>query len=222
MPSDGAGKHEWETYVMQLSRYTAVKEEHATMCEHEIVVLWSDYFKPEHVEKYPHLHDIVWTATVARSRNPRASVAGSSQCGCGTARPFTRTAARARSSGVAEREALHIGRARERFDGLTKAEAREVHPRRVRLAESKSAGFPEVPDGLAPEAQPISLVPTMSAATASVLAITSPVSTVSPPRGPVPIIAGCPTMTASPIANSRAMAAMNECTSSKKACSCRC
>jgi nickel superoxide dismutase len=48
---------------MQLSRYTAVKEEHAKMCEHEIVVLWSDYFKPEHVEKYPHLHDIVWKAT---------------------------------------------------------------------------------------------------------------------------------------------------------------
>jgi nickel superoxide dismutase len=63
MPSVGAGKHEWETYVMQLSRYTAVKEEHAKRCEHEIVVLWSDYFKPEHVEKYPHLHDIVWKAT---------------------------------------------------------------------------------------------------------------------------------------------------------------
>jgi nickel superoxide dismutase len=63
MPSVSAGKHEWETYVMQLSRYTAVKEAHATMCEHEIVVLWSDYFKPEHVEQHPHLHEIVWNAT---------------------------------------------------------------------------------------------------------------------------------------------------------------
>ena len=63
MPSVGAGKHEWGTYVMQLSRYTAVKEEHAKMCEHEIVVLWSDYFKPKHVEEHPHLHEIVWNAT---------------------------------------------------------------------------------------------------------------------------------------------------------------
>jgi nickel superoxide dismutase len=28
-------------------------------------VLWTDYFKPEHLEAYPNLHDIFWKATKA-------------------------------------------------------------------------------------------------------------------------------------------------------------
>ncbi|MDQ3811795.1 MAG: superoxide dismutase, Ni [Chloroflexota bacterium] len=62
-PENGASKQEWDTYAMQLSRYTAVKEEHAKMCEHEIIVLWTDYFKPEHLQKHGNLHDVVWKAT---------------------------------------------------------------------------------------------------------------------------------------------------------------
>ncbi len=42
------------------SRYVAVKEEHAQHVKDEISLLWSDYFKPEHVEKYPDLHEKVW------------------------------------------------------------------------------------------------------------------------------------------------------------------
>ena len=61
-PSAG-NKQEWDNYGMQLARYTAVKEEHAKMCEHEIIVLWTDYFKPEHLEKHPNLHDVVWKTT---------------------------------------------------------------------------------------------------------------------------------------------------------------
>ncbi|MDP8923342.1 MAG: superoxide dismutase, Ni [Chloroflexota bacterium] len=45
------------------ARHIAVKEEHAKIAEHEIIVLWTDYFKPEHLEKFPNLHDIVWKAT---------------------------------------------------------------------------------------------------------------------------------------------------------------
>ena len=41
-------------------RYVTVKEHHAELCKHEIRILWGDYFKPEHVEKYPELHDLVW------------------------------------------------------------------------------------------------------------------------------------------------------------------
>jgi nickel superoxide dismutase len=48
---------------MQMARYTLVKEEHARMCEHEIIVLWTDYFKPEHVDSHSKLHDLVWTTT---------------------------------------------------------------------------------------------------------------------------------------------------------------
>jgi nickel superoxide dismutase len=59
-PGEGAGKEEWDTYTMQISRYSAVKEEHAKLAEHEIVILWTDYFKAEHLEKHPNLHDVVW------------------------------------------------------------------------------------------------------------------------------------------------------------------
>ena len=63
MPGQGTSKEEWDTYMMQISRYTAVKEEHAKMCEHEIIVLWTDYFKPEHLQKHADLHEVVWKAT---------------------------------------------------------------------------------------------------------------------------------------------------------------
>ena len=41
-----------------LSRYIAVKEEHAELCKHEIRVIWGDFIKPPHFEKYPQLHDL--------------------------------------------------------------------------------------------------------------------------------------------------------------------
>jgi nickel superoxide dismutase len=77
-PDAGASKDEWDTYTMQVSRYTAVKEEHAKMAEHEIVVLWTDYFKPEHLQKHPDLHEVVWnacklTSTVKQQINMQAA-----------------------------------------------------------------------------------------------------------------------------------------------------
>jgi nickel superoxide dismutase len=77
-PGDGASKEEWDIYTMQISRYTAVKEEHAKIVEHEIVILWTDYFRPEHLEKHPNLHDVVWktaklTSTVKQQINMDAA-----------------------------------------------------------------------------------------------------------------------------------------------------
>ena len=46
--------------IHKLTRYTAVKEQHAEMCKNEIRILWGDYFKPEHVKEYPELHELVW------------------------------------------------------------------------------------------------------------------------------------------------------------------
>ena len=46
--------------IHKLSRYTAVKEQHAELCKHEIRILWGDYFKLEHIEKYPKLHELVF------------------------------------------------------------------------------------------------------------------------------------------------------------------
>lgn len=38
------------------------KEKHAQKVKKEIYILWSDYFKPEHLEKYPDLHEKLWKA----------------------------------------------------------------------------------------------------------------------------------------------------------------
>ena len=45
-----------------LIRYVAAKEEHATKAKDDILIIWTDYFKPEHLEKYPNLHELVWNA----------------------------------------------------------------------------------------------------------------------------------------------------------------
>ena len=45
-----------------LNRFIAAKEKHAELVKHEIDILWHDYFKPEHLEKYPDLHSKIWNA----------------------------------------------------------------------------------------------------------------------------------------------------------------
>lgn len=44
-------------------RCVMIKEEHAQACKDQLYLLWSDYFKPEHVEKFPNLHEQFWMAT---------------------------------------------------------------------------------------------------------------------------------------------------------------
>jgi nickel superoxide dismutase len=50
-------------------RSVAVKEEHAQICKKELLILWTDYFKPEHLEKYPKLHETFWKAAKLCSKN---------------------------------------------------------------------------------------------------------------------------------------------------------
>ena len=38
-------------------------EQRAELVKHHLWVLWTDYFKPPHLEKYPDLHDKFWQAT---------------------------------------------------------------------------------------------------------------------------------------------------------------
>lgn len=45
-------------YDNSMSRYVAVKEEHAEKAKHEIRVIWGDYIKAQHVEKFPELHNL--------------------------------------------------------------------------------------------------------------------------------------------------------------------
>jgi nickel superoxide dismutase len=45
------------------TRALIIKEERAELVKRHLWVLWTDYFKPEHLEKFPNLHDLFWQAT---------------------------------------------------------------------------------------------------------------------------------------------------------------
>ena len=45
------------------------KEEHARKCKEEILILWTDYFKPEHLGKFPDLHEKFWKTAKLCSEN---------------------------------------------------------------------------------------------------------------------------------------------------------
>ncbi len=47
------------------TRCILIKEERADLVKHHLWVLWTDYFKPEHLDKVPNLHDLFWRATKA-------------------------------------------------------------------------------------------------------------------------------------------------------------
>jgi nickel superoxide dismutase len=44
-------------------RAVQIKEERADLVKQHLWVLWTDYFKPDHLEKYPNLHELFWNAT---------------------------------------------------------------------------------------------------------------------------------------------------------------
>ena len=75
----GMSQAEMATYANSLNRYTAVKEQHAELCKKELLVLWGDYFKPEHLEKYPDLHATFWNAVKLAGRTKQTVDAKASQ-----------------------------------------------------------------------------------------------------------------------------------------------
>ena len=44
-------------------RALIIKEQRAELVKHHLWVLWTDYFKPPHFQKYPQLHDLFNRAT---------------------------------------------------------------------------------------------------------------------------------------------------------------
>ena len=50
------------TYLNTMSRYAAIKEEEAQKTKKELLILWTDYFKPDHLATFPDLHDTFWKA----------------------------------------------------------------------------------------------------------------------------------------------------------------
>lgn len=59
---DASDKAATIAYQNTLSRYIAIKEEQAQKTKEDLLILWTDYFKPVHLEKYPDLHDTFWKA----------------------------------------------------------------------------------------------------------------------------------------------------------------
>lgn len=58
-PADGDDKA-YAAYANTLARFISIKEEQAQIAKDEALILWTDYFKPEHLEKYPDLHTLFW------------------------------------------------------------------------------------------------------------------------------------------------------------------
>ncbi len=61
-PADNADRREWLEFENTLARCIMVKEEHAQKCKEELLILWTDYFKPEHMALFPDLHEKFWKA----------------------------------------------------------------------------------------------------------------------------------------------------------------
>lgn len=53
-------------------RAILIKEQRAELVKHHLWVLWTDYFKPEHLEKFPNLHDLFWRATKAAGQTKKS------------------------------------------------------------------------------------------------------------------------------------------------------
>ncbi len=63
---------EYTKHHNDVIRMVTVKEQHAEICKREVLILWTDYFKAEHLEKHPDLHELVWKATKLCSENKRS------------------------------------------------------------------------------------------------------------------------------------------------------
>jgi nickel superoxide dismutase len=50
-------------------RCVMVKEQHAELVKRDIQVIWSDYFKPEHLEKFPQIHELTWSILKLAGKN---------------------------------------------------------------------------------------------------------------------------------------------------------
>ena len=61
-------KYDASTDQVFRGRALHIKEERAELVKHHLDVLWHDYFKPEHLEKFPTLHDTFWQAAKQASK----------------------------------------------------------------------------------------------------------------------------------------------------------
>jgi nickel superoxide dismutase len=68
-PTASAPAAEQKAFENTVTRMIQVKEEHAQLCKKELLILWSDFFKPQHLELFPDLHTTFWNAAKLCSFN---------------------------------------------------------------------------------------------------------------------------------------------------------
>ena len=79
VPGASASAQEHLEYRNTLVRMVQTKEAHAQICKQEMLVLWTDYFKPENAGPFPDLHDTFWKAAKLCSYNKQHVDAAKSQ-----------------------------------------------------------------------------------------------------------------------------------------------
>ena len=60
-------------------RAVFIKEERADMVKHHLWVLWTDYFKPDHLKAHGNLHQLFWDATKAAGAAKKSNDPGDGQ-----------------------------------------------------------------------------------------------------------------------------------------------
>ena len=68
-PGPNASPQEGLEHRNTIVRMVQTKEAHAQICKQELLILWSDYFKPETLSMFPDLHDTFWKAAKLCSYN---------------------------------------------------------------------------------------------------------------------------------------------------------
>ena len=66
-PEEGSDEKAHLAYHNTRTRFIMIKEKRAELAKEHLLVLWTDYFKPQHLEKYPDLHETFWKAAKACS-----------------------------------------------------------------------------------------------------------------------------------------------------------
>ena len=68
IPEDGRTVADRNKFI----RCVMVKEQHAEQVKRDIQVIWSDYFKPEHLEKHPQIHELTWSILKLAGKNKQS------------------------------------------------------------------------------------------------------------------------------------------------------
>ena len=69
LPAPGSSPQDNLEHRNTVVRMVQTKEAHAQLCKQELLILWTDYFKPEHLAMFPDLHETFWKTAKLCSYN---------------------------------------------------------------------------------------------------------------------------------------------------------